>query len=597
MRQGLQNRDSTKTLFERLDKIPMGLEKFLDYMLGSIDPIYHSQSSLIFSLAVTASQISTELDLPLLRYSFLEDLRSNANFALEVGPLSEDELEARLERMRFQLDACCKGLLEARRTRTGGPWIEERVTFLHRSVLEYLEDDAGSITGEVPRRLKRTIMGKVGDSETLGLFCHTYLAQVRVVGPVHDRDTDIIDVGDVIGALHRQNIKSQRLDVDCLDALDTVFKQLVSGEIIDFSSRYCSYDDDCSVYKVNQPDSTRVPDVVGTFAFRGYAEILPTNGDASSVHGRSPDHLLTSVLLGFHRYQGLRNNQEYLNLIKRLLQNNHTDINRIVLWSDTISTSSWEVFLQNMARRPTPGTDDEVWDVLTLLLQLGSADPYLWMRLEAEPSAWYRDAERSLILGNAVSSPPTNYRAMVEARPISPKAEALLALLPSHEQYAREWERCRIVSVLEAWKIRISAEKLATHEGPHENPSSVLGGSRGTREIEAPPEDHPRDAECPVLPDGAASRLSRPPTPLGPPAVVHGDTKPDETGGAGTESTESRESGAVLQSRVPALSKPTQSECQPRTLWARTLLLVRHPVFAFVIGTVLTPENSPVVTS
>ncbi|KAF5538132.1 nacht nucleoside triphosphatase [Fusarium napiforme] len=129
LREGLTNRDSFSDLIRRLESFPLELDVFFRQILESVDPFYHCKMS-------TTLQIATAAEEPLYAYiyAFHDMEHDNADYAshLPLRPLTQNELSEMTERMSWQLNSRCRGLLEVN-DQSG------TVTFLHRTVMDFLK--------------------------------------------------------------------------------------------------------------------------------------------------------------------------------------------------------------------------------------------------------------------------------------------------------------------------------------------------------------------------------------------------------------------------------------------------------------------------
>lgn len=459
LRQGLQYKDSAKMLRIRMERMPVGLENFLGFMLESIDPIYLPQSARIFSVAMAASKILSQRDLPLLRYSFLEDLESNPRFALEeTGLLSDGDLKDRLERMRFQLDACCKGLLEARRFDEEylPEALHERVTFLHRSVQDFLEEKNDLKDTETVQKIKKKIADKVKDTDVLNLISHTFLAQIKSVEFDHS-EVDALghDLGDVVRAIHQVWSKTRCLDFEFLDALDAVLRQPKRGLSPDFRDCQTTYYRGHSFARKDiriRHDWVRFIDLFGAFAFLGFGEFLTrsTDRDTGLICGRSVDYLLYFATAGFQMMKTSTNASDYLYLVELLLRQK-ANLNSVIFWDNYCSYTNWESFFYDIPfNEGIFGIDEDIAKMIQLLLEYG-ADPYVWVVKDGLHVDHWFHAKEGLIFGSLYESrisgqpkEPISLRNLIEFQPPR-NAKAILALLPSNSKYEHEWNRSIIV--------------------------------------------------------------------------------------------------------------------------------------------------------
>ncbi|KAI1198935.1 hypothetical protein F5X97DRAFT_298148 [Nemania serpens] len=138
LREGFTNNDSVYLMRERLESFPKDLELFFQHMLNSVSSIYQRRMPRMFQTAVLSQR-----PLLLMFYSFLNDaLDAGENLhLLTQNPPSESDIESRQKRMRLQLYAMTKGLLEVVTNVTAtGPFFQLRVDFLHRTVRDFLRE-------------------------------------------------------------------------------------------------------------------------------------------------------------------------------------------------------------------------------------------------------------------------------------------------------------------------------------------------------------------------------------------------------------------------------------------------------------------------
>lgn len=131
--EGLTNVDSIHILQQRLHSFPSDLEDFFRHMLDSVDNVYQHDMARTFQVALQATD-----SLPLIAYSYADETALEYVLDLPVGPISTNELNSRLDKMRRRINSRTKGLLEicGNSTSVGelGDWVE----FLHRTVRDFL---------------------------------------------------------------------------------------------------------------------------------------------------------------------------------------------------------------------------------------------------------------------------------------------------------------------------------------------------------------------------------------------------------------------------------------------------------------------------
>lgn len=126
LRYGLTNGDTMIELRDRLESLPVDLERFFEHMLEGVDPIYHEKMAASLSIARNAKQ-----PLDSLLYSMYEQEYEDEDYALNMtlAPISEEELDQLRNQCQRRINARCGGLLEVKRG---------SVQFLHRTVRDFL---------------------------------------------------------------------------------------------------------------------------------------------------------------------------------------------------------------------------------------------------------------------------------------------------------------------------------------------------------------------------------------------------------------------------------------------------------------------------
>ncbi|RYO88064.1 hypothetical protein DL766_007115 [Monosporascus sp. MC13-8B] len=105
--QGLTNADRVADLQRRLEELPAGLEELYSKMFDSIDPFYMAHASRYLQIASAATgQLSA------LTFYFADEEDADHSLAIEPGPLTEPQRQARYEAIKTRLNACCRGFLE-----------------------------------------------------------------------------------------------------------------------------------------------------------------------------------------------------------------------------------------------------------------------------------------------------------------------------------------------------------------------------------------------------------------------------------------------------------------------------------------------------
>jgi hypothetical protein len=156
--ESLQSGETIADVLRILDTIPHQLEDFFRYILDSITPALRRKAAFIFAFALGVEGLPAPqwyhdpkdetrfmLSPSVFRYSFLDDLADDADFATRRGDNlvpAPGLIQNRIESCKLRISGRCRGLLEFRSHRP----IDENnaeydiVGFTHRSIPEFLEN-------------------------------------------------------------------------------------------------------------------------------------------------------------------------------------------------------------------------------------------------------------------------------------------------------------------------------------------------------------------------------------------------------------------------------------------------------------------------
>lgn len=137
--EGLTNADRVVDLQRRLRDLPTDLNEYFERILFTVYNFYRKETAQMFQVALMA-----HYTLPLMAYWFMDQDDPTLLENTLVAPLSIEIINNRLNQMEKRLNACCKGLLEARSTSPVVPFKSKdaffklEVDFLHRTVRDFL---------------------------------------------------------------------------------------------------------------------------------------------------------------------------------------------------------------------------------------------------------------------------------------------------------------------------------------------------------------------------------------------------------------------------------------------------------------------------
>ncbi|KAF2853440.1 hypothetical protein T440DRAFT_505771 [Plenodomus tracheiphilus IPT5] len=130
---GLSEGERLSELQDRLDSLPSDLEKLFENILGRLDRKHFERAAQFFEMVRVSLRPLLLLDM-----SFADEDDLDLVNNVPRGPLSASQMTSRAELMRRRINACCKGLLEAKSNKRT-QLADTEVGFLHRTVKDYLE--------------------------------------------------------------------------------------------------------------------------------------------------------------------------------------------------------------------------------------------------------------------------------------------------------------------------------------------------------------------------------------------------------------------------------------------------------------------------
>ncbi|KFY07882.1 hypothetical protein V492_06737 [Pseudogymnoascus sp. VKM F-4246] len=193
---GLTHKDTLLDLEKRLQSIPPDLEMFFERILGSIDDVYHPQTSRIFQMCLAATK-----PLSLLTFSFLEDEEQDPDYAVhaEISPWTNGNMKSNCEDIETRMKARCRDFLEitprsdmmdtiSQTQGNDNDSIVERtppmpvfwVDFLHRTVRDFFLGD------DMQSRLRGWVKTPFNPHITL---CRSFVMQMKIIQPTRDYPT------------------------------------------------------------------------------------------------------------------------------------------------------------------------------------------------------------------------------------------------------------------------------------------------------------------------------------------------------------------------------------------------------------------------
>ncbi|KAE9368850.1 hypothetical protein N431DRAFT_65065 [Stipitochalara longipes BDJ] len=164
---GMENADRMSDLQRKLKMIPTDLKALFIHILNTVEADYHERQAQMLQIAC-----QTEQPLSLIGYSFLDEVDPDFALTCPAEPISAEEVSYRYECMEKRVVARCKLLLEVVERPDSHPHLPKYVTFLHRTVRDYLrEAEAQDILAS---RLK-------GPFDPRKRLCDLLLAEIKCI--------------------------------------------------------------------------------------------------------------------------------------------------------------------------------------------------------------------------------------------------------------------------------------------------------------------------------------------------------------------------------------------------------------------------------
>ena len=182
---GLTNDDDITTLRKRLNEIPSNLEDYFEKIVKTVEPVYREDTSRILLVAAKSS-----MPLSLITFHFLKKDMEDPNYALkaEIKAIPQAELKFLHSKLRRQLNACCKDLLELETLGYADlnlglshrmiiniedfSFLRYKIDFLHLTVKDFLTNS----------NMQRFLRSRTSpDFDANVTLCRAALAQVKLI--------------------------------------------------------------------------------------------------------------------------------------------------------------------------------------------------------------------------------------------------------------------------------------------------------------------------------------------------------------------------------------------------------------------------------
>ncbi|KAF7925040.1 uncharacterized protein EAE98_007128 [Botrytis deweyae] len=233
---GLDNRDSLQDLQERMEILPQDLEELFSSMLGKIEPFYSKKAASIFLIVQAANVHQRSVkSLDTLILSFALDYGTSRFADIKFN---FQDLELRNKEISDHLKVRCAGLLETGpKYSPGFEYLGYRVTYLHRSVREYLE------RSDIHQKFMKHSNGRGFEPHT-ALMC-SYIKELQISKPRKNILTQPsglpLFVATVLNYAHDAEIAGSNAYVEPLDTFAALTHSARSKRIIWAPAKFSSF--------------------------------------------------------------------------------------------------------------------------------------------------------------------------------------------------------------------------------------------------------------------------------------------------------------------------------------------------------------------
>ncbi|KAH7358071.1 hypothetical protein B0T11DRAFT_319237 [Plectosphaerella cucumerina] len=135
IQKGLMEDDRIVDLERRINELPTDLDKLFTRILSNLDQFHLKHARQYFGLLALHKLHYTGEDSKALTLSFADEENPRFAMSMPVKPLSDDEVDERVNTMVRRVESVSRGLLEVVRNT---PSSQSRIDYLHRTVVEYL---------------------------------------------------------------------------------------------------------------------------------------------------------------------------------------------------------------------------------------------------------------------------------------------------------------------------------------------------------------------------------------------------------------------------------------------------------------------------
>ncbi|KAI0884206.1 uncharacterized protein GGS22DRAFT_194786 [Annulohypoxylon maeteangense] len=227
--------DSFQDLQRKIDFLPPEIRDLFDQLFSSIHESVRDESAQTFAIALKLLNNRRGMRLSLLRYSLLDDYNADPLFAssldspdLKFLDWNDEAMRKRLKRARKQLYKRCKGLLEviesdidplSQQTELDtyslkGTPLSQRISLIHRSIQEYLEE----------KQISKERADRTENFDVVDAICKTYAVEVAALNlnqPHCDDTCYYFELFDTIHLLSQADVDSvQQGWITTLQSLD-----------------------------------------------------------------------------------------------------------------------------------------------------------------------------------------------------------------------------------------------------------------------------------------------------------------------------------------------------------------------------------------
>ncbi|KAI2463809.1 hypothetical protein F4781DRAFT_104149 [Annulohypoxylon bovei var. microspora] len=392
--------DNFLDLKQKIDFLPPEIRGLFDQLFDSIRQSDRDESAQTFAVVLKLLKNTRGMRLSLLRYSFLDNYNVNPLFASRPSSpdqkfldWNDESIRKRLKRTRKQLYKRCKGLLEVvesdddplpsykpNQVSLKGKPLSQRISLIHRSIQEYLEE----------KQISEERVARTKEFDVIDAICQTYVAELIALKLKQPDCNDICyypELRDIIIILSEAGIDAVRQGwITALQNLDKARRRYLDQDDTDLNLM--------SIYLIDNIIAIgRVFSVAHSAALFGLYTFFTTweNPSASPLDKDIRNgSLALAAIYGLLHYSSSSDSGCYLKIFRWLFDHGCSP-NQAIL--KCYGGSLWWAIISHFSTNLDTWTYPYIYEVVETFLEFGANPEFLFTIREVD-----RDNERKIMV-------------------------------------------------------------------------------------------------------------------------------------------------------------------------------------------------------